>query len=287
MTSRSRSRSTEKDHRATVRIDGPEGSEDVSSASEKFFRQFFPLAKKPRETFLELGRFSGRRRLHVLDLDQDDIAVLDPLHDLVDVLLEVMRGRFLQLLVDQDVDGVLRGGAEALTDAAVMRQGIVAADLRVLGQFAGHARAVQGAAPKFEDESLHGASLYAGSAPQAETACTETSLRLRSTEFIPFARKTMPRMNSVLALPKTAFPATMKSHDRYHRRTRWSRKEHGCAGLGPAAGLLLSGHGTMYRAVALAGLQAGVDRNRPEQLAELAPTCLAFPASGFTCKART
>ena len=30
--------------------------------------------------------------------------------------------------------------------------------------------------------------------------------------------------------------------------------------------------GAMYRAVALAGLQAGVDWNRPEQLAELAPT---------------
>src|ERR1039458_3259528 len=30
--------------------------------------------------------------------------------------------------------------------------------------------------------------------------------------------------------------------------------------------------GAMYRAVALAGLQAGVDWNRPEQLAELVPT---------------
>ncbi len=108
--------------------------------------------------------------MDVFDLDQDDIAVVDPLDHFVDVLLEVMRSRFLQMLVDEDVDGVLRGSAEALTDAAVMRQGIVAANLRVLGQFAGNARAIQGAAPKFEDESLHGASLYARCAPEAETA---------------------------------------------------------------------------------------------------------------------
>ena len=44
--------------------------------------------------------------------------------------------------------------------------------------------------------------------------------------------------------------------------------------------------GAMYRAVALAGLQAGVDWNRPEQLAELAPTLdLRVSGGGSTCKA--
>jgi hypothetical protein len=48
----------------------------------------------------------------------------------------------------------------------------------VPGQFAGHARAIQRAAPKFEDESLHGSSLYAGSDPEAETSVERNLFRL-------------------------------------------------------------------------------------------------------------
>jgi hypothetical protein len=135
--------------------------------------QFIPI--------LRSDGFSGGRWLHVFDLYKDDITVVDSLDDFVDVLLEVMLSRFLQMFVDQDVDGVFGGRTKALTEAAMVRQGIIAADIRMPGKFASHACSVQGAAPEFEDESLHSASLYAECALEAETCIRRNSQQLPET----------------------------------------------------------------------------------------------------------
>jgi hypothetical protein len=158
---------------------------------KNFFKNFARLAKKVSGTVKDPATSrSGCRRLHVFDPDQGDVAVVYPLHDLVDVLLEVMRRRLLQLLLREDVDGVLRGRAEPLADAAVMREGIIPPDLRAFGQFAGHACAIQRAAPEFENKSLHGASLYARSALQAETDPAKIApFASAKADFIPFSRK--------------------------------------------------------------------------------------------------
>jgi cytidylate kinase len=208
---------------------------------------------------------SQRWGLNVLDSYQDHVAVVDPLNYLVDVLLELMRSPLLQLLVDEDVDRVLGSGAESLTDAAVVRQGIIAANFRVLGQFAGHARAIQRTAPEFEDESLHGNSLYAGIAPEAETEAEPNSFRRHEIQE--------NRMNSAGAkLSKTAFPGKMNGMIVTIDGPAGAGKSTVARALARRLGCCYLDTGAMYRAVALAGLQAGVDWNRPEQLAELAAT---------------
>ena len=84
-------------------------------------------------------------------------------------------------------------------------------------------------------------------------------------------------MNSVGALnsatlPKTTLPGTMNGMIVTIDGPAGAGKSTVARALARRLGYCYLDTGAMYRAVALAGLQAGVDWNRPEQLAELAPT---------------
>ncbi len=89
----------------------------------------------------------------VAGLHQDDVAVVDPVDDLVDVLLEAMGPVDLEPLLHEHSDGIIGGGAESLPDAAVIAQRVVLLGFARLARLALDLLSIQGPAREFEDHA--------------------------------------------------------------------------------------------------------------------------------------
>jgi CMP/dCMP kinase len=202
-------------------------------------------------------------------LYQDDTAVVDSLDHFVNVLLEVVRSSLLEMLVDQDIDGILGGGTEPLTHAAMVRKCVVAANLRMFGKFAGHACAIQRTTREFENESLHGALLYAKSDTKAEARYPRIWFRGPKGKPAELACRCSPPWSKQPSCPKTSPPGTMNEMIVTIDGPAGAGKSTVARALARRLGYCYLDTGAMYRAVALAGLQAGVDWSRPEQMVSL------------------
>ena len=93
--------------------------------------------------------------VHVMDQHDQRVAIIDPVHDLVDVLLEMVQFVILELLPREQLDGVVGRGAEPLPDLPVVGEPIVSLGVVVPARLARDLPAVERTASEFEDHLSH------------------------------------------------------------------------------------------------------------------------------------